>query len=51
MYASGAWKQPGFAEVYHHVDIKITVSYYHSYEGVSGAALLLISKPPCCLFG
>lgn len=35
------------AEVHHHVDIKITVSYYHSYEGVSGAAYLLISKPHC----
>ena len=47
MYKSGTLKHPGFAEVHHHVDIRITVSYYHSYEGVSGVAYSLISKPHC----
>lgn len=47
MYKSGTLKHPGFAEVHHHVDIRITVSYYHSYEGVSGVAYSIISKPHC----
>ena len=47
MYKYGTLKHPGFAEVHHHVDIMITVSYYHSYEGVLGVAYSLISKPHC----